>query len=1339
MAPRTRKLLKWLIGSLASVVVLFGLLFAAFGVIVGRVPEYRVQLQDWINQRSGLVVEFKSLNARLRLYGPELVFNEAVVRTPDRTRVLATARRGRVAFDVWNSIRTGRLTAGRFALEAPQIGLIRTREGRIQLVGQSALPERPDAEPFAIEKLPTGHFHVERAVVSFRDEITGRGPWSLSGVSFDLYREPRSLQLRGDASLPKALGRKLEFQANVEGALGNSAELVSTFSVEGTDLDLSGWADVLPDAWPAPETGAGSIEVRGALHGATLVQLAAHADLANVATALPAWTMPLPTALQLEPPTADTGAAGAGSAAAADDDSETASQPQAESEAAPEQGQASEPVTDEDSVPLVPEVVSYERVAFDVRAQRVDDAWNLTISDLDLTRPESEWRAKRIEAKWSRDATGRIQASGKADRIVLDNLWPMFAYLPESESVAHLRALDASGTVADLSFELSRADATAAPHYEVQARLGDVGFQPVNRAPGLSGLSGRLHATEAGGEWQLASSNMRFDLPRMFRDTLQADTLEGKLEWHHSDAGWTIAGGPFNVASEDGTGVARLNLQLPADDSSPILDLSAEGRDLRVSSTHKYIPADKLGAKTMEWFDHAFVDGRVVSAAFVYKGAMRDFPFRKNEGTFFVRGHVEGATLDYQPQQWAPATQVVADVEFRNAGMHVHASAANVGNLQVTEASADIADLKKTRLVINAVANGTLRDGIELLKASPIGPKLGDQFAHLQGQGAIRAQLGLDLPIRNLDARKIDVTTQLTDGTVSLQGIDAPVSALQGTLSVHNTLLSSADLEGHWLGAPLNVTIRADGPDRSILDATGRVSGERLQPLLGLPQAVRLSGATGWHVSATLPAGGVEDVQRVVDIDSDLQGLGIGLPYPLGKSDDEPKPLRLSLRFDGDDALTARGSLGDVRSLMRLRSGQQGWELDRGAVRADAVVPALPDHRGIRIEGAVDHFVLDDWLALKGPQGGGKPLSYYLQAANVRVGTLEVLGYRWSDVRGMLQSTSAGWRVDVDGPGATGQIIIPESFTGAQPLRATLDKLQLDKAQQSGEDDGGASDPRNVPNLQVYVSDLHIGTRTIGALELKTSRAPQGLHIDNATIVGESVRAQVYGDWLMTTDGPRSSLQATITSSDVAQTLRALGYREVVQGKRGEVRADLTWPGAYDMDFLDHASGTIAVDAESGQLVIVQPGAGRVLGLFSVAALPRRLSLDFSDLTEKGLAFDTVHGDFELRDGNAYTSNLLLRGPAAEIGIVGRTGLGAKDYDQTAVVTGHLGVSLPVAGALAGGPVIGAAVLLFSQVFKEPLKGITRGYYRITGPWDDPVVERVDASGVKAEAATRGR
>src|SRR5262245_19293371 len=193
---RLRRPIKYLLITCVSVVVLIGILFAAFGVVVAHVPEYRVQLQQWLGERTGLVVEFRSLAARLRFHGPELVFDDAVVRTPDRASVLATAKRGSVGFDLWAAIRNGRLAAGRFSLDSPQIGLIRTREGRIQLVGQSALPER-EAAPFAIEKLPTGRFDVSDAVVTFRDEITGRGPWSVSGVSFQLHRSATMLTLEG--------------------------------------------------------------------------------------------------------------------------------------------------------------------------------------------------------------------------------------------------------------------------------------------------------------------------------------------------------------------------------------------------------------------------------------------------------------------------------------------------------------------------------------------------------------------------------------------------------------------------------------------------------------------------------------------------------------------------------------------------------------------------------------------------------------------------------------------------------------------------------------------------------------------------------------------------------------------------------------------------------------------------------------------------------------------------------------------------------------------------------------------------------------------------------------
>jgi uncharacterized protein YhdP len=81
-----------------------------------------------------------------------------------------------------------------------------------------------------------------------------------------------------------------------------------------------------------------------------------------------------------------------------------------------------------------------------------------------------------------------------------------------------------------------------------------------------------------------------------------------------------------------------------------------------------------------------------------------------------------------------------------------------------------------------------------------------------------------------------------------------------------------------------------------------------------------------------------------------------------------------------------------------------------------------------------------------------------------------------------------------------------------------------------------------------------------------------------------------------------------------------------------------------------------------------------------------------------------------------------------DVGVVGRTGLAAQDYDQTVVVSGNPSGPITLAGAIAGGPVGAAGALLISQLFKGQLKGLARVYYRVTGPWSNPVVERISAT-----------
>ena len=107
--------------------------------------------------------------------------------------------------------------------------------------------------------------------------------------------------------------------------------------------------------------------------------------------------------------------------------------------------------------------------------------------------------------------------------------------------------------------------------------------------------------------------------------------------------------------------------------------------------------------------------------------------------------------------------------------------------------------------------------------------------------------------------------------------------------------------------------------------------------------------------------------------------------------------------------------------------------------------------------------------------------------------------------------------------------------------------------------------------------------------------------------------------------------------------------------------------------------------------------------------------------------FDEIRGRFSLVDGQTFTCNLSLEGPAAQIGVVGRAGLVDRDYDQTAVVSVSVGNALPVVGAALGGPTVAAVVLIFSQIFKKPLSEVGQVYYGISGSWDEPIIESVTA------------
>jgi uncharacterized protein YhdP len=408
--------------------------------------------------------------------------------------------------------------------------------------------------------------------------------------------------------------------------------------------------------------------------------------------------------------------------------------------------------------------------------------------------------------------------------------------------------------------------------------------------------------------------------------------------------------------------------------------------------------------------------------------------------------------------------------------------------------------------------------------------------------------------------------------------------------------------------------------------------------------------------------------------------------------------------------------------------------------------------------GSVEKVDLAGWLKLSTPDKNAKPLSYYVRNAKLDVAELDYLGLAFRQVSLGLVVTDSSLHIAVSGPNVSGTIVIPTAIASTEPWSMQFQRLHFEVADReevpgvatpgvaapgvasaeppAAADAKGFSDPHGIPAINFHAAQLVWGERKFGDVQATLTKLDDGISLQQLIVTGPSFSASVKGEW-RGKDAGTSRIEGNLTSTDVQNTLKELGYADVIQAKNGKMDFDLNWVGAPTAEALAQVAGHVQLSLDKGQITGLKPGAGRVLGLASIAALPRRLSLDFSDLTDKGLAFDTVHGDFDLREGNAYTENVLLKGPAAEIGLIGRVGLKNKDYDQTAVVTGSVGnsLSIPLASALVGGPIAGAAVLLFTQVFKQPLKGLARGYYRITGSWDNPTVERIKSAGAAAATA----
>ena len=156
--------------------------------------------------------------------------------------------------------------------------------------------------------------------------------------------------------------------------------------------------------------------------------------------------------------------------------------------------------------------------------------------------------------------------------------------------------------------------------------------------------------------------------------------------------------------------------------------------------------------------------------------------------------------------------------------------------------------------------------------------------------------------------------------------------------------------------------------------------------------------------------------------------------------------------------------------------------------------------------------------------------------------------------------------------------------------------------------------------------------------------------------------------------------------------------------------------------------GHVHLDVASGQFLKAEPGVAKLLGVLSLQALPRRLALDFRDVFSSGFAFDFLRGDAQVRRGVAHTENLQMKGVNAAVLMDGEVDLAQETQRLRVLVVPEIDAGTAALAAALINPAIGIGAFVAQLVLKGPLAQATTREFRVTGSWDNPEIEPVQAS-----------
>ena len=860
---------------------------------------------------------------------------------------------------------------------------------------------------------------------------------------------------------------------------------------------------------------------------------------------------------------------------------------------------------------------------------------------------------------------------------------------------------------------------------DIVARFHDLDFSAVNAFPGVSNVSGRLEWKGASGSLALDSRQTVFTYPSIFTNPLTLAQVKGELNVETNPEGaWLVHIPALHLANQDLWADIHGLLTLPIR-GSPVADIAADFELNRANRVTDYLPMKKLDKELVHWLESAFLTGSVTTGTAVLQGVLADFPFAQGNGKFLIGGQLKDIDFRYD-SDWPLIRHMNGAITFSGPSMTADIRSGETLEIPITAVHGVIPYLgtdHPTILEVQGSINTDLRQGLRFIQGSPLGGTIGKALAGVELNGPANLALSLTIPLANPALSKILGVVNMSNATLLAPQWRVSLGGMSGIFNFTESGITAEQIKGNLLDEPvtLSLTTISSAKQTSYVKAqlSGKLSIDDLQRWLDMSLSTVAQGATDYQAELDLSA----DAPLKIILQSNLQGIALTLPAPYAKTAEETRAFQatviaqqpIQMRLDYANLLS---------TAISFQKTAKGLQFVNGELHLGAGIASWPHTPGWHITGIFEELNWNDIQAYWQPSKLPLQLST-LNSIDIQAKSLTIFGQHLHQPHIQVVPMGRVWDVSISSDEVKGKLHVPQQFTAKSHIDAQFQRLHL----QSNPDDKASSgiDPRSVPSLSLSGDDLRYEQIQLGHITLTTQPSASGLSIKELHLSSPYWDLDANGSWAYASGQGLSSLTGHMHSSQMSKLLQQWGVdTHNVALSTSDINFNFNWPDAPYHLALAGLSGKVGLKFGKGRLLDsetggAQMGIGRMLSLFSLQTLPRRLSFDFSDLFEQGYSFDSVKGDLTLRNGDALTDNIKFDGPVARVRVAGRIGLKRKDYDLKLEVTPYVTSSIPVAATLlTGQPVIGIAAWLVNKVISSQVSKVASHVYTVTGPWDKP-------------------